>query len=43
MRFPDILDGLADTIMMGEIATDLGDRNIRTLADKETIEEQFNL
>jgi len=43
MRFPDILDGLTDTIMMGEIATDLGDRNIRTLADKETIEKQLNL
>ncbi len=31
-KFRDILDGLSNTIMMGEIATDLGDRNIRTLA-----------
>lgn len=30
MRFRDILDGLANTIMMGEIATDLGDRDTRT-------------
>jgi prepilin-type N-terminal cleavage/methylation domain-containing protein/prepilin-type processing-associated H-X9-DG protein len=29
--FRDILDGLANTVMMGEIATDLGDRDIRTL------------
>jgi prepilin-type N-terminal cleavage/methylation domain-containing protein len=29
-KFRDILDGLANTIAMGEIATDLGDRNIRT-------------
>ncbi|WP_044303367.1 DUF1559 domain-containing protein [Rhodopirellula sallentina] len=28
--FRDILDGLANTIMMGEITTDLGDRDIRT-------------
>ena len=35
MRFRDILDGLANTIMMGEIATDLGDRDIRTIADLE--------
>ena len=32
MRFRDILDGLANTIMMGEIATDLGDRDKRTIA-----------
>jgi prepilin-type N-terminal cleavage/methylation domain-containing protein len=32
MKFRDILDGLANTIMCGEITTDLGDRNIRTLA-----------
>ncbi|EMI53474.1 DUF1559 domain-containing protein [Rhodopirellula sallentina] len=30
-RFRDILDGTANTIAMGEIATDLGDRNVRTL------------
>jgi prepilin-type processing-associated H-X9-DG protein len=29
-RFRDILDGLANTIMMGEIATDLGDNDTRT-------------
>ena len=32
MRFRDILDGLANTVMMGEIATDLGDRDKRTIA-----------
>ena len=30
-KFRDVLDGLANTIMAGEIATDLGDRNVRTL------------
>ncbi len=35
-KFRDILDGLANTIMMGEIATDLGDRDKRTRADNET-------
>ena len=30
-KFRDILDGLANTIMAGEIATDLGDRDIRTI------------
>ncbi|EMI52023.1 protein containing DUF1559 [Rhodopirellula sallentina SM41] len=30
MRFRDTLDGLSNTIMAGEIATDLGDRDIRT-------------
>ncbi len=29
-RFRDILDGLSNTIMIGEIATDLGDRDVRT-------------
>ncbi|TWT91665.1 DUF1559 domain-containing protein [Neorhodopirellula pilleata] len=29
--FRDILDGLANTIIAGEIATDLGDRDIRTI------------
>jgi len=28
--FRDILDGLANTIAMDEIATDLGDKDIRT-------------
>ena len=32
MKFRDILDGLANTIMCGEITTDLGDRDIRTIA-----------
>jgi prepilin-type processing-associated H-X9-DG protein len=31
-QFRDILDGLSNTIMCGEIATDLGDRSIRTSA-----------
>lgn len=30
MAFRDVLNGLANTIMMGEIATDLGDADIRT-------------
>lgn len=30
MRFRDILDGLANTIMAGEIVTDLGDQDART-------------
>ena len=30
MKFRDILDGLSNTIMAGEIATDLGDNDIRT-------------
>ncbi|TWU35272.1 hypothetical protein Q31b_53680 [Novipirellula aureliae] len=30
-RFRDILDGLSSTIILGEIATDLGDRDIRTM------------
>ncbi|MBB3204813.1 prepilin-type N-terminal cleavage/methylation domain-containing protein/prepilin-type processing-associated H-X9-DG protein [Rhodopirellula rubra] len=30
-RFRDILDGLANTICAGEIATDLGDNDIRTI------------
>ncbi len=30
LRFTDILDGTTNTIMCGEIATDLGDRDIRT-------------
>lgn len=31
-RFNDILDGLSNTIICGEIATDLGDRDVRTIA-----------
>ncbi len=34
-KFRDILDGLANTIAMGEIMTDLGDRDIRTAASWE--------
>ncbi|SMP69040.1 prepilin-type N-terminal cleavage/methylation domain-containing protein/prepilin-type processing-associated H-X9-DG domain-containing protein [Neorhodopirellula lusitana] len=32
MKFRDILDGLSNTIAMGEIATDLGDGDSRTIA-----------
>lgn len=32
MRFKDVLDGLSNTIMAAEIATDLGDRDHRTAA-----------
>ena len=35
-KFRDILDGLSNTIMMGEIATDLGDKDVRTIGDNET-------
>ena len=31
MRFRDVLDGLSNTIFCGEIATDLGDRDKRTI------------
>ncbi|MCO8122251.1 DUF1559 domain-containing protein [Stieleria sp. TO1_6] len=34
-KFRDVLDGLSNTIAMAEIATDLGDRDARTLADHE--------
>ena len=34
-KFRDILDGLSNTIAMGEILTDLGDRDIRTAASWE--------
>ncbi len=33
-KFRDILDGLSNTIMMGEIATDLGDRDKRTIGTR---------
>ncbi len=33
-NFKDILDGLANTIAMGEIATDIGDRDIRTVVSR---------
>tara|TARA_R110002073_G_scaffold73085_9_gene178807 strand:- start:11541 stop:12788 length:1248 start_codon:yes stop_codon:yes gene_type:complete len=32
MKFRDILDGLSNTIAMGEIATDLGDKDKRTIS-----------
>ena len=35
-KFRDVLDGLSNTIAAGEIATDLGDRDIRTLANTDT-------
>ncbi|MCD0462431.1 DUF1559 domain-containing protein [Roseiconus lacunae] len=35
-RFRDILDGLSNTIAAGEIATDLGDRDIRTMGYDNT-------
>jgi prepilin-type N-terminal cleavage/methylation domain-containing protein/prepilin-type processing-associated H-X9-DG protein len=31
-KFRDFLDGLSNTIMCGEITTDLGDRDVRTIA-----------
>lgn len=34
-KFRDILDGLSNTIAMGEIATDLGDRDKRTIGEWE--------
>ncbi len=36
MKFRDILDGLANTIAMMEVATDLGDRDIRTTIVADT-------
>jgi len=35
--FRDILDGLSNTIAMGEIATDLGDRDVRTAAARSEV------
>lgn len=40
--FRDMLDGLANTVMMGEIATDLGDRDIRTMGMQGPTEPRFN-
>ncbi len=34
MKFRDLLDGLSNTIVMGEIATDLGDRDNRTIGGR---------
>jgi prepilin-type N-terminal cleavage/methylation domain-containing protein/prepilin-type processing-associated H-X9-DG protein len=43
-KFRDILDGLANTIMAGEIVTDLGDRDVRTAINENvgTTEVQNN-
>jgi len=40
MKFRDIMDGLSNTIICGEITTDLGDRSIRTNAaiQNDTVE-----
>ncbi|MEM9366368.1 MAG: DUF1559 domain-containing protein [Planctomycetota bacterium] len=35
-KFRDVLDGLSNTIAAGEIATDLGDRDIRTMGHRRT-------
>jgi len=43
MSFRDILDGLSNTIAMGEIATDLGDRDIRTIITDGTQNNRNNL
>ncbi len=37
IKFRDILDGLANTIAAGEIATDLGDRAITTMANSQKL------
>jgi prepilin-type processing-associated H-X9-DG protein len=34
MKFRDILDGLSNTVAMGEITTDLGDRDARTIGKR---------
>ena len=34
LSFNDILDGLSDTMLAGEIATHLGDRNVRTIGSQ---------
>ncbi len=47
MRLAEITDGLANTIMIGEVATDLGDRDIRTSgslrADWERVHDEPKL
>ncbi|GAA5506890.1 DUF1559 domain-containing protein [Novipirellula caenicola] len=35
-RFRDVLDGLSNTICAGEIATDLGDNDVRTRGNQQT-------
>jgi len=40
--FRDILDGTANTIAMGEIATDLGDRDVRTIGPGTSINNNVN-
>jgi len=43
MNFRDVLDGTANTIMMGELATDLGDRSIRTVqTDNGQNDDRYN-
>jgi prepilin-type N-terminal cleavage/methylation domain-containing protein len=48
-RFRDVLDGLSNTIFAGEIATDLGDSDIRTIASlgndsaSETVRDEPDL
>jgi hypothetical protein len=48
-RFRDVLDGLANTVLAGEIATDLGDRDVRTMpalqndAPPETVRDEPDL
>ncbi len=36
LGFRDVLDGLSNTVMCGELATDLGDRDVRTVATRGT-------
>lgn len=36
MGFRDVLDGMANTVMAGEIATDLGDKDVRTSLPRNT-------
>ncbi|WP_339936374.1 DUF1559 domain-containing protein [Novipirellula rosea] len=42
MRFRDIRDGLSNTIVAGEITTDLGDRDIRTQAARGQVGVKAN-
>ncbi len=43
MRFRDVLDGLSNTIAMGEIVTDLGDNNVRTRLNRTQDNVQTNV